>query len=472
LFDTGINTIKLKASARTERIISEPIVPLMVRLTGPMILAILSMMLLGLVDTFFISLLGTKELAAASFVMPIYMLLVNFALGTGMGISSLTSRLIGENNLDDAARFITDSQILALLVSIVIALSLYFSIDQIFGLMGANDEVMPNIRGYMHIILISAPLVILNFIGNSTFRAIGHIKASAILSVQLSFLNLILDPLLIFGLGPFPALGMPGAALATGIAALITWCCSFYVLAFKEHLLDFALPKIDKLITNWRNLCAIAIPAIGANMMTPLAAIIMTALIARHGAESVAGFGVGARIESMSLIIVFGLSSTLPMFIGQNIGAGRGDRAYQALILCLKFAVVFQIGVYILLLLFSPLITSGFSDNPTVINVIKIYLLILPLTYSAHGVVILSMVSLNVLKRPRTALKITMIRLLALYLPLAYLGSILWGIIGLFIGAACGNVIAGIIAFRIVNKVCHEQGLDNPETNQLKPQHT
>ena len=98
-----------------------------------MILAILSMMMLGLVDTFFISLLGTKELAAASFVMPIYMLLVNFALGTGMGISSLTSRLIGENNLDDAARFITDSQILALLVSIVIALSLYFSIDQIFG---------------------------------------------------------------------------------------------------------------------------------------------------------------------------------------------------------------------------------------------------------------------------------------------------------------------------------------------------
>ena len=440
----------------------------MVRLTGPMILAIISMMLLGLVDTFFISLLGTKELAAASFVMPIYMLLVNFALGTGMGISSLTSRLIGENNHDDAARFITDSQILALLVSIVISLFLYLCIDQIFGMMGAKEEVMPNIRGYMHIILIGAPLLILNFIGNSTFRAIGHIKASAILSAQLSFLNLILDPLFIFGLGPFPALGMPGAALATAIAALITWFSSFYVLAFRENLIDFTRPKIDKLLTNWRNLCAIAIPAIGANMMTPIAAAIMTALIARYGAESVAGFGVGARIESMSLIVVFGLSSTLPMFIGQNIGAGRGDRAYQALMLCIKFAVVFQIGVYILLLFFSPFITSGFSDNPTVIHVLKTYLLILPLTYSAHGVVILVMVSLNVLKRPQTALKITMIRLLGLYLPLAYLGSLFWGITGLFIGAACGNVIAGLIAFRILKKVCFEQGLDGIEIKQVE----
>lgn len=431
-------------------------------------MAIISMMLLGLVDTFFISLLGTKELAAASFVMPIYMLLVNFALGTGMGISSLTSRLIGENNHDDAARFITDSQILALLVSIVISLFLYLCIDQIFGMMGAKEEVMPNIRGYMHIILIGAPLLILNFIGNSTFRAIGHIKASAILSAQLSFLNLILDPLFIFGLGPFPALGMPGAALATAIAALITWFSSFYVLAFRENLIDFTRPKIDKLLTNWRNLCAIAIPAIGANMMTPIAAAIMTALIARYGAESVAGFGVGARIESMSLIVVFGLSSTLPMFIGQNIGAGRGDRAYQALMLCIKFAVVFQIGVYILLLFFSPFITSGFSDNPTVIHVLKTYLLILPLTYSAHGVVILVMVSLNVLKRPQTALKITMIRLLGLYLPLAYLGSLFWGITGLFIGAACGNVIAGLIAFRILKKVCFEQGLDGIEIKQVE----
>ena len=435
-----------------------------------MILAIVSMMFLGLVDTFFISLLGTNELAAASFVMPIYMLLINVALGIGMGISSLTSRLIGEHKHDEAARFITDSHILAFLITIAIAYAMFLSIDQLFGIMGANDVVMPDIRSYMHIILIGAPVLILTFIGNSTFRAIGHIKASAIFSTMLSLLNLLLDPLFIFGLGPFPALGMPGAALATVLAALVTWLCCYYMLAFREKLLVLSKPDIHELVSNWRRLSSIAVPAIGANMMTPLAAAIMTALIARYGAESVAGFGVGTRIEAMSLLIVFALSSTLPMFIGQNIGAGRGDRAYQALILCLRFVFFFQMAVYLLLLLLSPFITGSFSENQTVINVIKNYLLIIPLSYSAHAVVILVMVSLNVLRRPRTALLVTIIRLMVLYLPLAYLGSLFWGITGLFVGAACGNVIAGLIAFRIIKRVCMEQGLDKPGKNQLEAQ--
>ncbi|MFT5351409.1 MAG: putative MATE family efflux protein, partial [Gammaproteobacteria bacterium] len=253
----------------------------MVRLTAPMILAIISMMLLGLVDTFFVSLLGTNELAAASFVMPIYMLIVNVALGIGMGISSLTSRLLGEQKHDEAARFITDSHILAAIISALLALTLFIFLKQIFSAMGATDEVIPDIRGYMHIILLGAPVLILTFIGNSTFRSIGNMKASAILSIVLSMSNLILDPLFIFGLGPFPELGMPGAALATVLAALITFCFSFYVIAFQEKLLDFSKPKWNQLITNWNNLSTIAVPAIGANMMTPIAAAFMTGLIAR-----------------------------------------------------------------------------------------------------------------------------------------------------------------------------------------------
>ena len=462
------SNIKNTAAARTEKITTEPIASLMLRLTGPMILAIISMMLLGLVDTFFISLLGTTELAAASFVMPIYMLIVNVALGIGMGISSLTSRLIGERKMDEAARFITDSHILALLIASVIAALLFVLLEPLFVTMGADAVVMPHIKGYMQIILIGSPVLVLTFIINSTFRAIGHIKASAIFSVTLSLTNLILDPLFIFGIGPFPEMGMPGAGLATVLAAFITFVFSFYQLGFREKLIGFARPKLDMLVLNWKKLLTIAIPAVAANMMTPVAAAIMTAMIARFGAESVAGFGVGTRIESMSLLIVFALSSTLPMFIGQNIGAGRGDRAYQALILSLRFVFFFQIGVYILLLIISPVITTGFSDNPVVIEVIKTYLLILPLTYSAHAVVILTMVSLNVLGRPRTALFISFIRLMLLYIPLAFIGSHFWGVSGLFIGAACGNVVAGFIAFRIIKRVCFEQGLESSARSNVQ----
>lgn len=425
-----------------------------------MALAIVSMMLLGLVDTFFISLLGTNELAAASFVMPLYMLLINVALGIGMGISSLTSRLIGEEKHSEAARFITDSQILSLLIIVSIAFLISLVIEPLFTMLGATPSLMPDIKGYTNIMLLGIPLVVLTFITNSTFRAIGHIKASAIFSTMMSLLNLILDPLFIFGAGPVQGMGMPGAALATVIAAAISWVCCFYILAFQEKLIEFHLPEPRVLLDNWKKLLEIAIPAIGANIMTPLAAGIMTAMIARHGAEAVAGFGVGARIESLSLLITMALSSTLPMFIGQNLGAGRGDRAYAALMMCLRFVLGFQFAVYLLLLIMIPLITRTFSDNPQVIEVIENYLWIMPLSYSAHAIVVLTMVSLNVLKRPRTALKLTFTRLMLLYVPLAYLGSLIWGVIGLFIGAACGNFIAGFIAYRTMRNVCREQGLD------------
>lgn len=436
----------------------------MARLTIPMVLGIVAMMLLGITDTYFISLLGTNQLAAIGFIIPVYMIFVSIALGIGMGISSVTSRLIGEAKHDIAARYVTDAQIFALLFSIFIAILIGFFITGIFSEMGATEDVLPYIRSYMHILVLGMPALMLTFVSGNAFRAIGAIKTSAVLSTLLSLLNLVLDPLLIFGVGPFPELGIKGAATASIIAGTIVSVIAVHILAFREKLLVFTLPRLCHIRKNWAELLHVAIPAMIANVMTPLAAAIMTMMIARYGTEAVAGFGVGARIESLCLLVVFALSATLPMFIGQNLGAGRGERAYRALFGCLKFSVVFQILVYCLLLVFSPWIATGFSSDADVIRVIDTFIHVLPLTYGAHGIVILVMVSLNVLRRPRLGLLLIMIRLVVLYLPLAYLGGRYWGITGLFSGAAAGNVIASLIAYRVIRKVCAAENGALPAT--------
>ena len=449
---------------RTRRITSEPIGPLLVRLTGTMIMGIIALMTLGIVDTWFISLLGTQQLAAIGFIIPVYMIFVSVALGIGMGISSITSRLVGEAKHDLAARYVTDAQILALLFSILIAILLGFSITGIFSAMGATERVLPHIRNYMYILIFGLPMMMLTFVSGNTFRAIGAIKTSASLSSLMALTNLALDPLLIFGLGPFPNLGIKGAAVATVIAAATASLVSVYLLATREKLLLFTMPRLRHIKENWEELLSIAVPAMLANMMTPIAAAIMTALIAGYGAEAVAGFGVGARIETLCLIVVFALSATLPMFIGQNLGAGTGERAHRALFGCLKFSIGFQIAVYILLITLAPYIAPAFSSDIRVIQVINTFIYILPLTYGAHAVVILVMVSLNVLRRPRLALFLIIIRLIALYLPLAYIGGLYWGITGLFSGAAIGNVIAAVIAYRVIRKVCAAEGGMMPAT--------
>src|SRR6056300_426510 len=385
-----------KAAQRSRFIVSEPVRPLLLRLTLSALVGNLAMHLMGIVDTFYISRLGTLELAAASFVIPIHMIYVSLALGIGMGMSSLNSRLIGESRFADSSRLISDGLIFAALFAITVAMIGSVIIDPLFRLLGADDRTLPFIRDYLNILLLGLPPLMLVVIGNSTFRSMGNIKMSAS--------NITLDPLLIFGIGPFPAMGIRGAAVATLLAASITLVISFVVLGYYEKLLDFSRPRWLYLWLNWLQILGIGVPAMGANIMTPLAAAIMTAMVARFGDFVVAGFGVGSRVETISLIFVMALSSTLPMFIGQNIGAGRQDRAYAALMGCLKFVLAFQCLIYVLLLVMGDTIAGTFSSNPEVITVITTYLMILPLTYGAHGVVVLIMVSLNVLRRPRTAL--------------------------------------------------------------------
>lgn len=414
---------------------------------------------LGIVDSFFISRLGTLELAAASFVIPVHMIYVSLALGIGMGMSSLNSRIVGEGRFADSARLISDGLIFATLFAIVMALMGAVIMTPLFRALGAEANTLPVIRDYMSILLLGLPPLMLVTIGNSTFRSMGNIRMSAILAASMSLLNIVLDPLLIFGIGPFPELGIQGAAWATMVAAILTMLLSFYVLNFREKMLDLALPRWQKMKQNWQQTLTIAVPAMGANMMTPLAAAIMTAMVASYGDAMVAGFGVGSRIEMFSLLTVMALSATLPMFIGQNIGAGRQDRARAALFGCLKFVLGLQVGIYLLLWLLAGTVASLFSDNPEVTGIITLYLYILPLTYGAHGVVVLVMVSLNVLGRPRLALLLTVTRLMVLYLPLAWLGSGIWGVTGLFIGAAAGNVLAGLFAFIMIQRVSVAEGL-------------
>jgi Na+-driven multidrug efflux pump len=161
----------------------------------------------------------------------------------------------------------------------------------------------------------------------------------------------------------------------------------------------------------------------------------MTALVARHGAEAVAAFGVGSRIESISSIVVLALSMTLPPFISQNFGAAKFDRVAMAYKTTLKFILIWQFALYLLLIVFSGVIANIFASSEGVVSVIKLFIWILPLGYGLQGVIILSNSSFNALHKPMNALLMSVIRLFVFYVPLAYLGSLYWGIHGLFIGA-------------------------------------
>lgn len=435
-------------------------------LTIPMLYAIVAIMGLRLIDSYFIAFLGTAELAAIALIVPVTALVTSIGLGLGMAISSLNSKLVGADNMHSAARLITDGFYLTGLVALVTVAVLAWQLEPIFNAIGADDATMAHIRTYMNVWLFAAPLTMFTMVSASTFRSLGDTTASAQIAISMTLTNLILDPILIFGFGPIPAFGMAGAALATFLATVVSFSLGIYQLSFKEKILLASLPKWAEFTKHITQMIEIAIPAILANAIVPLTSAVLTRLVTAFGTDAVAGYGVGVRIEAVSLILVYALSSTLPMFIGQNLGAGKLDRVFEATRIAFRFVLILQCAIYLILVVTGPMIAALFSEQANVQRTIILYLLIVPLSYGLSGVVVLVNVAMNVLGRPRLALYINIVRLALFYFPLAWLGAKLFGLTGLFFGIAIGNALAWLLARYVLKKTFAQMGICAPPMTQ------
>lgn len=428
-------------------LLNDPILPTLKTMTIPMIFGMITLMMFNIVDTFFISLLGTEPLAAVSFTFPVTFTVISLAIGLGIGTSAVIAKALGSNKIDEARFDASISLMVGVVLVIVLSSVGYLLIDPIFTLLGAGAQVLPLIHEYMNVWFIGSVFLITPMIGNSVLRASGDTKTPSIVMGGAGLINAVLDPILIFGFGPVPALGIQGAAIASVVAWSVAVVIILYILAVKKRLLSLKAGK-QTVTGAIRKILKIGLPAAGANMLTPVAMAVMTALVAHHGPEAVAAFGVGSRIESIASILVLALSMTLPPFVSQNFGAGKLCRVKEAYTGTLKFVMVLQFAIYVLLIAFSGVISQLFGKEQAVIDVIKLFIYTIPLSYGLQGVIILSNSSFNALHKPMNALVLSVIRLFIFYVPFAYIGNEIAELLGLFIGAAIGNLFTAIVAYK------------------------
>lgn len=207
---------------------------LLIRLTIPMMLGIVSLMLFNLADLYFVSRLGTDALAALGFTFPVCFTVISLAIGLGIGTSATLARLLGAGREEEAAALASDNLLAIAVMIVLISILLQFLVDPVFRLLGAAPELMPLIQDYMRYWLVGSVFLVINMVSNSCMRASGDTKTPALLMAGSSLLNLALDPLLIFGYGPVPGLGIKGAAIASIIAWSFTTLVAFYLLFHKS----------------------------------------------------------------------------------------------------------------------------------------------------------------------------------------------------------------------------------------------
>ena len=430
-----------------------PIGKMLLRLTIPMFFGIVGTMAFNLIDTYFIGQLGIRELAAISFTFPVIFILGGISFGLGVGASAVISKAIGENDQKKVARLTTDSLVLALLVVSIFIILGYLTIDPVFRLLGADNETLPLIRDYMKIWYPGMFFLVIPIVGNNAIRATGDAKSAGMIMVVGVLVNTILDPLFIFGYGPIPRLEMEGAAIATVIARALTLVFSLWILSHKYDMIILKPPKLNEVIESWKKILFIGLPTAGTNLMRPLAAGIIIRIVASYGAPAVAAFGVATRIDLFAMTVVMALSSILGPYIGQNLGAQKPERVKEGINKGHILSVVWGIIALLILGFTGRFIAPLFNSDPDVIETIIQYLWIVPIGYGLYGVFNISNAALNVLNKPYHAAVMNIIMLFVLLIPLVLIGSDLYGLIGIFIAIPVANILSGIGARFILNKV-------------------
>ena len=431
---------------------------LLFKLTYPMLLGVFSIVAFNFTDTYFVSRLGTEALAAMGYTFPIVMLAGGIALGVGIGAASLISRTIGAGNTEYVSRYATDSLLLGFLIVLCICVIGLLTMTPFFSMLGASSELIPHIEEYMTIWYWGVLFMTVPMIGNNCMRAAGDMVTPCIVMMLAAVLNIILDPIMIFGLLGCPAMGLKGAALATVISRAVALIIVLYAMFYRHKMLTFAVPRIKETLSTWWKVLYIGVPASFTNLFVPFAVGVLTMLAAEYGDSAIAAIGVGRRFESLAVMVFAALSAAIVPFIGQNFGAIKYDRIRDGVKISMVFSMLYGLLVFVVFLLVSSQIAGVFSEDRVVIRYIVLYLCIVSISYGAQGVWTIVCQVYNAMNKPMHACQLNFILFFVLYMPLAYFGSKMFGITGLFGGVCLANIFGGLVSWKYIKYTMNHLG--------------
>jgi putative MATE family efflux protein len=414
-------------------------------LAGPMMFGIAAVISVQLIDTFFVGRLGTDPLAALSFAFPVALTLTSLAIGLSAGTASVVARGIGRNCWRTVRRRASDALVLGAGLAVVLAAVGILVAEPLFALLGASDEVLALVVDYMRIWFLSLPFVVVTMLANAMVRASGDSLRPSAIMIGDSGINALLTPLLVFGVGPLPALGIEGAALGTLVARATASLFALLLVVRGERLVRLRLPDRRAFAGSARQILSIGIPAAIGNASNPAGMAVATALIAVLGAQTVAGFGVATRLEAFAILPMLALSSAIGPMTGQNLGADRVDRARRAMGVAFLMCAGWSLVLAAIFALFGRALAGVFASEASVADEAARYLHIVPISLWGYGVAIVAAGAFNGLGKPLAALAYSLTRILVFYVPLVWIASRLDGSGTVFVAVAIANVLAGVV---------------------------
>ncbi len=397
-------------------------------LAVPMILELIMESTFAVVDIYFVGSLGPSAVATVGLTETYLFLLYSVAMGLSMAVTAIVARRIGEKNMEEAGRTAVQAMFIAFMISVPFAVAGIFFARDLLALMGADAWTLEHGYGYMQWMLGGNAVVVLLFVVNGIFRGAGDAAIAMRVLWLANTFNIILDPLLIFGWGPFPELGIEGAAVATNIGRGIGVLAQLWVL-FKggKHIRTVR----SQLVLDWKIIVKVirtSLGGIGQMIVAMTSWIFVMRIIADFGSQAVAGATIALRIMMFTMMPAWGMSNAVATLVGQNLGAGKPDRAERSVWVTGFWNMLFLVGVAVVFFMFNESLVGIFTDDAVVISVGAMWLQIVSYSYFVYGWWMVAVQAFNGAGDTSTPTKINLVFFWLIQIPLSYVLAKVLGI--------------------------------------------
>lgn len=423
-------------------------------LAVPMILELVMESTFAVVDIYFVGKLGASAVATVGLTETYLFLLYSIAMGLSMGVTAIIARRIGEKNHEDANKSALQSIFLSILVSLPFSFAGIFFAKDMLALMGADEWSLTHGYRYTQWMLGGNGIIVLLFVINAVFRGAGDAAIAMRVLWIANGLNLILDPLLIFGWGPIPAFGIQGAAMATNIGRAVGVGTQLWVLLKGGKHIKIVLSQIYWDARILLHIIRTSLGGVGQMIVAMSAWIFLMRILADVGSEAVAGSTIAIRIMLFTLMPAWGMSNAAATLVGQNLGADNPQRAESSVWTIGFYNMIFLIGVSIIYFFFNQSLMGIFTDNGRVIEIGGEWLRILSYSYFIYGWWMVSVQAFNGSGDTLTPTKINLVFFWLIQIPLSYYLAITlgWEHSGVFWGVFISETSVGLFTLWLFSK--------------------
>lgn len=426
---------------------------LILTMSAPIVVSMMVQSLYNVVDSIFVAQISEEAITAVSMAFPFQQLMMSVGIGTAIGVNSLLARNLGAKQFSQVNKIANNGLLLAFLSFIAFFMMGLLLSDKLITIQTDNQEIISHGPVYLRICLMGSLGIFTHLMFERLLQATGKTMYTMIAQISGALMNIILDPIMIFGWFGMPAMGLAGAAMATVISQYIGALVVAYLCIRKEKDIDIGFRYMKPDFKIIRDIYAVGIPSIIMISISSVTIFSMNQILAKFSITAVALLGIYFKLQSFIFMPVFGLNNGIIPIVGYNYGAGNKERMRETIFLGMRYAVTIMLIGTLIMMVFPDKLLGMFNASDKMMDIGRVAFRIICISFPFAAISIISIGVFQAIGKGTLSMIISIIRQLVVLVPLAYLFSLTGNLSMVWWSVIIAELVAVSICVRNIRKI-------------------